>query len=228
MFSSRSRGLLPHALVSLLTLATAIDIRAQSTRTPERSVREIERVVEVLGLKPGDTIAEIGAGDASFSFRFADVVGAEGRVYVNELGAARLQRIRERAQRREVKNVIAIEGAADDTKLPGSCCDYMVMRHVYHMLTDPAPMGRSFLQSLKPGGMLLIMEGDPQPGRANANGVPANRAGMGIDPQIVIDELSAIGFVFDRRVPDWVGSDYALLFRKPASGHPNLESRAVK
>jgi hypothetical protein len=40
---------------------------------------------------------------------------------------------------------------------------------------------------------------------------------MGIDPQIVIDELSAAGFVFDRRVPDWVGSDYALLFRKPAN-----------
>ena len=77
-------------------------------------------------------------------------------------------------------------------------------------------MANSFFRSLKPGGMLLIMEGDPQPGRSNAKGVPANRAGMGIDPQIVIDELSAAGFVFDRRVPDWVGSDYALLFRKPA------------
>jgi predicted methyltransferase len=220
-----SRGLFLWGTAGVLTLAASVEINGQSNGMGRRSAREIELAVDVLGLKPGDTIAEIGAGNARFSLRFAEVVGAGGRAYVNELGADRVRRIRERAERQNLTNVIAVEGAVDDANLPDNCCDYVVMRHVYHMLTAPEPMAKSFFRSLKPGGMLLIMEGDPQPGRSNAKGVPANRAGMGIDPQIVIDELSAAGFVFDRRVPDWVGSDYALLFRKPANTGQNLAFR---
>lgn len=177
--------------------------------------REIELAVGALGLEPGKTVAEIGAGDARFSFRFAEVVGPDGRVYANELGASNARRIRQEAERRELANVVAVEGAVDDTKLPDACCDAVMMRHVYHMLTQPEAMARSFFRALKPGGVLLILEGNPQPGRRNAPGVPANRAGMGIDARIVIDELAAAGFEFDRRVDDWTGSDYALVFRRP-------------
>jgi ubiquinone/menaquinone biosynthesis C-methylase UbiE len=209
------RGVLLWGATVMLTLAAAVEIGGQPHGGNQRSAKEIERAIEVLGLEPGHTIAEIGAGDARFSLRFAEVVGSTGKVYVNELGADRVRSIEERAGQRKLTNVIPVEGAAGTTNLPDNCCDAMVMRHVYHMLTDPQPMAESFFRSLKPGGMLLIMEGDPQPGRRNARGVPANRAGMGIDPQIVMDELAAAGFVFDRRVADWVGSDYALLFRKP-------------
>lgn len=204
-----------HAALVVLAASFPAAAIGQSTSHSQRSSREAELVIEALALKPGDTVAEIGAGDARFSFRFAEVVAPDGRVYANELGADRVRRIQDGADRRELANLIVVEGAVDDTKLPTECCDYMVMRHVYHMLTDPEPMARSFYQALKPGGTLLILEGDPQPGRRNATGVPANRAGMGIDPKIVIEELSAAGFVFDRRLPDWAGSDYALAFRKP-------------
>jgi predicted methyltransferase len=88
-------------------------------------------------------------------------------------------------------------------------------RMVYHMLTDPEPMARSFYHALKPGGVLAILEGDPEPGQDNARGVQSNRAGMGIDPQIVIAELAEVGFQLDRHIKDWTGADYALVFRKP-------------
>lgn len=190
---------------------------AQSSREGGHSPRssgELDLAVSTLALKPGDRVAEIGAGDGRYSFRFAEVVGPEGRVYANELGRG-ARRLRESAERRDAANLIVVEGEVDDTKLPDECCDAMMMRHVYHMLTQPEPMATSFFRALEPGGALLILEGDPQPGRRNAKGVPDNRAGMGIDPQIVIDELTGAGFAFERRVPDWVGSDYALLFRKP-------------
>ncbi|HUE87126.1 MAG TPA: methyltransferase domain-containing protein [Vicinamibacterales bacterium] len=184
-------------------------------RRAERAGREIDNAIETLALKQGDSVAEIGAGDARFSLRFAEVVGPEGRVYANELGSANVRRIEERAERRQLGNLIAVEGAVDDTRLPGECCDAMMMRMVYHMLTDPMPMARSFYRALKPGGTLLILEGDPHVGRPAPRGVPENRAGMGVDPQIVIDELSAVGFQLDRHIPDWTGADYALVFRKP-------------
>ena len=112
-------------------------------------------------------------------------------------------------------NLIAVQGAVDDINLPDDCCDAMMMRMVYHMLTDPEPMARSFYRALKPGGVLAILEGDPEPGDDNARGVPANRAGMGIDLRIVVDELAVAGFELDREIPDWTGADYALVFRKP-------------
>lgn len=207
----------PAITLTACLLVASVQAGAQTT-DPHRNQprgREIDLAVNALELKPGMTVAEIGAGDARFSFRFAEVVGPDGRVYANELGAANARRIRESAERRDVTNLIAVEGEVDDGKLPDACCDAMMMRHVYHMLTQPEPMARSFFRALKPGGALLILEGDPQPGRRNAAGVPDNRAGMGIDPQIVIDELKAIGFEFEHRVPEWTGSDYALLFRKP-------------
>ena len=197
--------------------ATAAEVQAggRRARRADRAAQEIDSAVDTLALKQGDSVAEIGAGDARFSLRFAEVVGPDGRVYANELGSANVRRIEERAERRQLGNLIAVEGAVDDTRLPDEFCDAMMMRMVYHMLTDPIPMAKSFYRALKPGGTLLILEGDPNPGRSAPRGVPANRAGMGVDPQIVIDELSTVGFELDRHLPDWTGADYALVFRKP-------------
>jgi predicted methyltransferase len=188
--------------------------RRRGRRSAERR-EEIERTIEVLGLEAGKSVAEVGAGDGRFSLAFAEVVGAGGRVYANELDSDDVARIRRRAEEEGFGNLVAVQGAVDDTNLPDGCCDALMMRMVYHMLTDPTPMSRSFYEALKPGGVLAILEGDPEPGQDNARGVPANRAGMGIDPEIVIEEITAIGFELERRISDWTGADYALVFRKP-------------
>lgn len=184
-----------------------------------RHRREIERTAEILRLQAGDVVAEIGAGRGRFSVRFAELVGPEGRVYANELDSSDVKRLRRHAEEAGLDNLLAVQGAVDDTKLPDRCCDAMMMRMVYHMLTDPEPMAESFYRALRPGGRLVILEGDPDPDADNARGVPSNRAGMGIDPRIVVDELTGVGFELERHIPDWVGSDYALLFRKPGGGH---------
>lgn len=189
--------------------------RNRRSRREARRREEIERTIEVLDLQEGDVVAEIGAGDGRFSLRFAEVVGDDGRVYANELDDDDVERIGRRAAEAGLDNLVGVQGAVDDTNLPEACCDAMMMRMVYHMLTDPEPMARSFYRALEPGGVLVILDGDPEPGQDNARGVPDNRAGMGIDPQIVIDELTAVGFELDRHIPDWTGADYALVFRKP-------------
>ena len=222
VWSARPLGAEPPTVRRGETTVTAADEASQAQRqrrgrnSADRRRQEIERTSELLGLRPGMIVAEIGAGGGQFGFRFAEIVGTEGRVYVNELDPADVKRIRQRAEEQELDNVVAVQGAVDDAELPDGCCDAMMMRMVYHMMTSPVPMSESFLRALKPGGRLAILDGDPEPGRNNADGVPTNRAGMGIDPQIVIDELVAVGFEFDRHIEDWTGSDYALLFRKPA------------
>ena len=129
----RFRHFAAMALVTLLTpvaVPATHDIDQSRDRQPERQSREIELAVSTLGLKPGDTVAEIGAGDARFSFRFAEVVGPLGRVYANELGATNASRIGQRAERRELTNVVVVEGAVDDTNLPDSCCDAIDVQSV--------------------------------------------------------------------------------------------------
>jgi predicted methyltransferase len=212
------------ALISITCLVIVAAVTAETAQRQRRGRnrdaqqrQEIERTIELLGLKAGEAVAEIGAGDGQFSLRFAEVVGPNGRVYANELDADDVARIRRSAERADLDNLVAVRGAVDDTKLPDGCCDAMMMRRVYHMMTNPVPMSESFFRALKPGGRLAILEGDPEPGRRNADGVPSNRSGMGIDPQIVIDELADVGFVFDRHVEDWSGADYALLFHKPGT-----------
>lgn len=187
--------------------------RAVARRNPGGN--EVELIAEALALEPGMVLAEVGAGNGRFSVRLADYVGPAGRVYANELGDRRIRGIEQMIAQSGVENVIAVEGAVDDTNLPEGEIDALTMRMVYHMMTDPEPMNRSFFRALKPGGTMLIIDGYPKNGR-NAPGVPANRSGMGIDPDITIDEVTSAGFEFVRLIEQWPNVGYALVFRKPA------------
>lgn len=176
---------------------------------------EVELACDLLELRPGMVVAEVGAGSGSFALQLAEHVRPGGHVYVNELGDPSVSAIKRRIAAAGVDDVEAVKGDVDDTNLPEGQIDALMMRRVYHMMTDPGSMNRSFFRALKPGGRMLIIEGYPQNGR-NAPGVPANRSGMGIDSRIAIDEVEAVGFELVRVVDPWPNVGYAMLFRKPA------------
>jgi len=67
--------------------------------------------------------------------------------------AEKLNNLRAEATKRKLENVIVVEGTADDTKLPTSCCDTIFLRHVYHRLTQPGEFDRNLVRSLKPGSL---------------------------------------------------------------------------
>jgi predicted methyltransferase len=92
------------------------------------------------------------------------------------------------------------------------------MRRVYHHFTQPAQEDASLFQSLKPGGLLAIIDFPPGkgPGKLElVKGVPKNRGGHGMPKQLLVDELSAAGFQALTTPTDWPGEDYCLVFRKP-------------
>lgn len=177
--------------------------------------QEVARLAKLMQWKQGTILADIGAGDGSYSFVAAGIVGSSGRVYVTEIDQEKLKQLRADIANRKLENVIVVESAADDTKLPTRCCDAIFLRHVYHHLTRPRDFDRNLVRSLKPGALLAIIDFPPSPGSALVEGVPKNRGGHGIPQKVMVDELTSAGLQVEKLVDDWADSDYCVIFEKP-------------
>ena len=155
------------ALASYGLLKNAAHRAAASANPNART--EVSRLAEEMQWKPGMTIADIGAGDGSYSFAAEKIVGASGHVYATEIDAAKLATLRDEVAKQKLANVTIVESAADDTKLPTDCCDAIFLRRVYHHITAPETFDKNLLRSLKSGGRLAIIDFAPD------NSLPASR-----------------------------------------------------
>ena len=207
------------ALVLLFCLQGA----AQQTGLTEAQLRSAERevpeLVQLLELKPGMTIADVGAGFGAWTMRLARWVGTEVRVYATDIGAAQLSAQRESVQREGLNNVMVIEGSVNTTNLPPLCCDAIMIRDAYHHFTRPDDLVKSFAASLKPRGRLVVIDFPPRPDSEIPAGVPANRRGHGVPPEVVLQEVGA-ALTHVRTIPAWSpdsqpASLFLVLFRRP-------------
>jgi ubiquinone/menaquinone biosynthesis C-methylase UbiE len=176
--------------------------------------QEIARLAELMQWKAGTIVADVGAGDGSYSFVAAEKVGPTGRVYATEIDTDKLKQIRSEISKRKLSNVVVVEGAVEDTKLPSECCDAIYLRHVYHHLTQPEEFDRNLVRSLKPGARLAIIDFPANENLPPVEGVPKNRGGHGIPQEVVVEELTSAGLQVEKVVSDWSRSDYCVLFVK--------------
>jgi ubiquinone/menaquinone biosynthesis C-methylase UbiE len=182
------------------------------------SESEIQRLAQVMNWKAGQVIADVGAGEGEIGFAAAAAVGETGKVYLTELDEDKLAALQKDASRRSLKNVTVLAAAEKETKLPDSCCDAIILRRVYHHFTAPTEMDASLLHSLRPGGLLAVIEFPPRKSLTASDpvkGVPNNRGGHGIPKKILVEELTAAGFRLDKTFDDWPDDGYCVLFRKP-------------
>lgn len=202
----------------LLVSSTA----AQQTSLTEGHIKsaelEIPRLMELLELKPGMTVADVGAGFSAWTTRFARRIGETGRVFATEIGAPQLAALRDNAAKEGLKNVTVIEGTVTSAGLPPACCDAILVRDAYHHFTAPADMVRSLAAALKPGGRLAVVDFPPRPNSQVPAGVPANRLGHGIPPEVIQQEVGA-GLTHVRTVLNWSPNSepaglFLVLFRK--------------
>ena len=180
---------------------------------------EVARLGRVMAWKAGQVVADVGAGEGEFGFGAAEVVGETGKVYLTELDEKKRKALEEEVKRRKVRNVVVVQAAEKQTNLPDHCCDGIILRHVYHHFTAPDEMDASLLRSLKPGGLLAVIEFPPRKGLTESDpvkGVPANRGGHGIPQKILVDELTRAGFAVDQTINDWPDDSYCVVFRKTA------------
>jgi len=117
-----------------------------------------DRVLATLDLKPGMTVADVGAGSGYYSWRIAERVGAGGTVYAVDIQPEMVGLLQQQMTRRGAANVKAILGTSTDPRLPVATLDLALMVDVYHELEYPYEMLASITRALKPGGRLVFVE----------------------------------------------------------------------
>jgi ubiquinone/menaquinone biosynthesis C-methylase UbiE len=170
-------------------------------------------------LKPGMTIADVGAGFGAWTTAFSKWTGASGRVYSTDIGEKQLAFLRETTKREGLTNVTVLAGAERSTNLPANCCDAILIRDAYHHLTQPNDVLRSVAASLKPGGRLAVIDFPPRPNSELPTGVPANRNGHGVPPDVVIQEVKGAGLSMVSQNQQWSAQSqpndlFLVIFRK--------------
>jgi ubiquinone/menaquinone biosynthesis C-methylase UbiE len=178
---------------------------------------EIARLSHLMGWKAGQTLADVGAGEGEIGIAAAKIVGETGKVFLTELDEEKVKALSAQTKEQGLKNVFVLQAAERRTNLSDNCCDGIILRRVYHHLTAPTEMDASLLRSLRPGGVLAVIDFPPRKWLSESDlvkGVPANRGGHGIPQKILIEEITSAGFTPDKVVNDWPEDSYCVIFRK--------------
>jgi SAM-dependent methyltransferase len=210
------------AAVFLLLSAACSDWRGLGFRA---SGPELPRLRHVLALEPGMSVADVGAGRGEMTVALAAEVGPSGRVYASDIDPASLEDIRARVAAAGVRNVTILQARARDTGLPPGCCNAVVLRRVYHHLSDPVATNVDLLRAVRPGGVLAIIDFPPMLSWLwpwPPNDPAGNRTGHGVAARLVVEEVTASGFTFVKVIEDWPGrgplKSFCAIFRKAEAG----------
>jgi SAM-dependent methyltransferase len=164
---------------------------------------QINRVMDILRIKEGSHVADIGAGSGWFTVRAARRVGARGTVYAVEINEEYLKHIAERAAKENLSHIRTILGKEDDPLLPRGGVDAVLLLKTYHEIAEPIRLMRNLRRSLNAGALVGIID---------RNGAGDDH---GLDERKAIRELERAGFALveqhDFVKPD--GMDYFLVFR---------------
>jgi len=126
---------------------------------PEREEEEKTSVlIEALKLKPGEMVADIGAGTGYLTRRIAPKILPRGKVFAVEIQQEMLDLLTNRLTRMGFTNVVPVLGEITDPKLPASSIDTILMVDVYHEFDHPYEMTEAMCRALKPGGRLVFVE----------------------------------------------------------------------
>jgi SAM-dependent methyltransferase len=134
------------------------------------------QVMDAIGLGPGMMVAEIGAGRGRYVVQLAVRVGAQGRVYAEDIDRAALNHCADRCARGGLENVETVVGDLTDPRLPPTTLDMVFVISSYHHFSDPVTLMRNARTALKPGGTLAIVEWLPRDENDTSYGTPAQMA----------------------------------------------------
>ena len=129
-----------------------------STEDARDRLGEAEEVMELAGVKPGMSVADVGAGGGYYTVRLARIVGAKGRVLAEDIVPETRDRLSDRVQRENLDNVAVKLGAADDPMLPHASFDRIFLVHMYHEVQSPYAFLWHLRDAVKPGGLVIVVD----------------------------------------------------------------------
>ena len=166
---------------------------------------QVNRVMDLLGIKRGSRVADIGAGSGWFTVRSARRVGNDGLVYAIEINPGYVRHIRRRAKREKLPNIQTVLGKPDNPMLSRASIDAAVLLKTYHEIAQPIMFLRRLRPALRAGARLGIIDRN---GKGDDHGVNAD---------VVIKEAAQAGFTLVAQ-HDFVKGDsvdYFLIFQMP-------------
>jgi protein-L-isoaspartate O-methyltransferase len=126
---------------------------------PEREKEEhTSKLLPPLKIKPGDVVADIGAGSGYYTMKLAELVGPKGKVYAVDIQPQMLAMINNRMKAAKLANIQTVQNTETDLKLPAASTDLMLLVDVYHEFSHPHEMTASMVKALKPGGRMVFVE----------------------------------------------------------------------
>jgi ubiquinone/menaquinone biosynthesis C-methylase UbiE len=163
---------------------------------------QINRVMDILDITPGKSVADIGAGSGWFTVRAARRVTETGSVYAVDINPEAVRYVDKRARKEGLHNVKTILSKSDDPQLPSNQINSVLMLKTYHEVDKPVDLLRNLRTSLRPGAMVGIVD-------RNGNG-----ENHGVARDVVIKEAFEAGYALQSQY-DFVkgdGMDYFLVF----------------
>ena len=155
---SRSAGTRTYQLFQLCRSAGRWTIVSAAFHPDRYQGETDDRMLDVMGIRPGMTIGEVGAGDGRVTFALARRVGGKGKVYANDINPTPLDDLRALCAKTGITNIDTIVGTVDDPMFPKAALDLAIMAIVYHHLDRPVPLLKNLATSLKPGATLVILD----------------------------------------------------------------------
>jgi arsenite methyltransferase len=203
------------ALAATALLLAFMGLAAQQ-RDPEEYARflenrervermEVSRVVEALGLKPGQLVVDLGSGSGLFTRALARAVAPNGTAYAVDIDPALLTIVESSAKRSSIKNLTTVLAAPDDPKLP-QAVDVIFICDTFHHLPDKPNYTRTLYRYLKPGGRVAVID--------FTSDWPGGHDAMRYTPEELEGWMTGAGFTRDQTF-DFPQNSFYITYKKP-------------
>jgi SAM-dependent methyltransferase len=177
---------------------------------------EAERVMDLLGVKPGLSVADIGAGSGYYTVRLARRVGPTGHVYAEDVVPGYLERLARRVRSEGLAGMVTlVRGEPHDPRLPPGSLDLALLVHMYHEVQQPYGLLWNLRPALKPDAKVAIIDARKQ------------TASHGTPPELLRCELAAVGYQ-QTAFHDLQEGTYLAVFVPPSPGSGPASPAAIR
>ena len=171
---------------------------------PDRDQKlHINQVMDLLGIAPGKSVADIGAGSGWFTVRAARRVTPAGTVYAVDINPDAIEYIDDRAKKENLANIKTVLGGAGDPRLPPDSVNAVLLMKTYHEVAQPVELMQNLRSALRPGARVGIIDRK------------GNGENHGVDKKVVIQEVESAGYRIFEEHDELVKADkmdYFLIF----------------